>query len=67
MKKLLPAIILLAGLAGAAHAQKKQPVLAPSYAWKIVEPLGLREEATIDTLPDNYGQRTVPSLSLIHI
>lgn len=61
MKKLLPAIILLAGLAGAAHAQKKQPVLAPSYAWKIVEPLGLREEATIDTLPDNYGQRTVPS------
>ncbi len=39
----------------------KEPVLAPSYAWRIIEPLGLREPATIDTLPDNYGQRSVPS------
>lgn len=38
-----------------------KPVLAPSFAWRMIEPLGLREDATIDTLPDNYGQRSVPS------
>lgn len=42
---------------------KRPPVLAPSYAWKIIEPLGLHEEATIDTLPINYGQRSVPSMA----
>lgn len=40
---------------------KKQPV-APSYAWHVTEPLGLREPATIDTLPNNYGQQSVPSM-----
>lgn len=62
MKKLLIFIIALTGIAAAAQTHGKRPVLAPSYAWKIVEPLGLREPAPIDTLPDNYGQRTVPSL-----
>lgn len=44
-----------------APAQKKQ-VVEPSYAWKLIEPLGLREPASIDTLPINYGQRSVPSM-----
>lgn len=44
----------------AARADKKQEV-APSYAWKLVEPLGLRESASIDTLPDNYARLSVPS------
>lgn len=68
MKKIISAIAiaLLAGIcAGAQHtsgsSEKKLPPLAPSYAWRIIEPLGLREPATIDTLPDNYGQRSVPS------
>ena len=39
----------------------KHVQLAPSYAWRILEPMGLREETSIDTLPDNYGQRSVPS------
>lgn len=41
---------------------KKDPVLEPSYAWKLVPPLGLREEATIDTLVLDYCQKSVPSL-----
>ena len=42
-------------------AVKKQEI-APSYAWKLIEPLGLREPASIDTLPVNYGQESVPSM-----
>ena len=49
------------GSARASQPAKKLPPLEPSYAWRIIEPLGLREPATIDTLPDNYGQRSVPS------
>ncbi len=41
-------------------AQKDKP-LQPSYAWRIIEPLGLRQEATIDTLYEGYAQRFVPS------
>lgn len=40
----------------------KKTVVAPSYAWKLLSPLGLREEATIDTLFQNYSQEFVPSL-----
>ena len=32
-----------------------------SYAWTIIEPLGLREESTIDTLLYNYYHKSVPS------
>ena len=45
------------------YAQNKRQQLAPSYAWKIIEPLGLHQEASIDTLPINYGQRSVPSMA----
>ena len=50
-------------VAGLCVAQKKGQQLEPSYAWKIIEPLGLHEEASIDTLPINYGQRSVPSMA----
>ena len=43
------------------ETKHKKLNLAPSYAWSILQPLGLRVESTIDTLPDNYGQRSVPS------
>ncbi len=65
MKKILLILILLTFSLPVLHAQeeehKKQPVLQPSFAWRMIEPLGLQEDATIDTLPDNYGQRSVPS------
>lgn len=34
--------------------------IEPATAWRMIEPLGLRETATVDTLPDNYGQLSVP-------
>ena len=53
--------IFITGLVVAAIAvmQAKDPVIAPSYAWKMLPPLGLREPSTIDT--------TLYNLSLIHI
>lgn len=42
-------------------AQKKEP-LQPSYAWRMIEPLGLRRVSTIDTVPYDYAQRFVPSM-----
>ncbi len=38
----------------------KGPVIAPSFAWEMLPPLGLHEPATIDTLFENYAQRSVP-------
>ncbi len=44
------------------EAAAKDPVLAPSYAWQLVPPLGLRKASTIDTLLFDYGQQAaVPS------
>ena len=39
----------------------KSPEIAPSYAWKMLPPLGLHEPATIDTLLCNYYLKSVPS------
>ncbi|MDE6264581.1 MAG: putative porin [Paramuribaculum sp.] len=39
----------------------KSPVIAPSYAWKMLPPLGLHEPATIDTLLYNYYLKSVPN------
>lgn len=41
-------------------ANAKGRVVAPSYAWDILPPLGLHEPTTIDTLFQGYGQRSVP-------
>lgn len=40
---------------------EKQPQVAPSYAWQLLPPLGVREPSTIDTLLYNYAQRSVPT------
>ena len=55
--------IFITGLVVAAIAvmQAKDPVIAPSYAWKMLPPLGLREPSTIDTTLYNYAQESVPS------
>lgn len=55
---LMAAFVAVMGFAFPAAA--KMPVLEPSYAWKILPPLGLREPATIDTLYTDYSLRFVP-------
>ncbi len=51
-----------AGDGGHSHTgHPKNVVVAPSYAWKLLSPLGLREEASIDTLFENYSFQSVPS------
>ena len=40
----------------------KNPKVAPSFAWTMSDPLGLRLPSTIDTLHINYAQTLVPSL-----
>lgn len=37
------------------------PVVEPSYAWRIDPPLGNRQEVLIDTLVFDYGQQSIPS------
>ena len=61
MKKFILALSLLLITVAATFAEKKV-VLEPSYAWNISTPLGLRLPTTIDTIPDNYAQRFVPSM-----
>lgn len=53
------ASIMLCLAAGA-----KKPVIAPSWAWTPLPPLGLHEPATIDTLTLNYAQESVPSIAV---
>lgn len=52
--------VLVAAIGIAIPAYGKMPQLAPSYAWKLLPPLGLREDATIDTLYIDYSLRFVP-------
>lgn len=54
-------IAAVAALTVALTVFSKGPVIAPSYAWTTLPPLGLHEEATIDTLLYNYYQKSVPS------
>lgn len=44
-------------------SSSKKIVIGPSYAWKVLPPLGLREPSTIDTLYLNYAERSVPSFA----
>lgn len=59
MKRILLFVILAVAVACGAAAKKTQ--LAPGYAWRLEPPLGMRVPAEIDTLPDNYAQRSVPA------
>ncbi len=67
MKRLLLILSIIFSISATQAAstkndQSKTPkVVAPSYAWKVIEPLGLREESTIDTLFTNYAQEFIPS------
>lgn len=48
------------GMGTHSHQHAKMPVIAPSTAWTVLPPLGLREPATIDTLFENYSRQSVP-------
>ncbi len=62
MKLRLPIfIVLILCAAGFWRARAVDPVVEPSYAWGILQPLGLHSEATIDTLLYNYYLTAVPS------
>lgn len=54
-------LIILAVMAAAIASGARKTQLAPGTAWRLEPPLGLRETATIDTLPDNYSRRSIPS------
>lgn len=56
----LALLALATGLAAA--ARDKQPAIAPSYAWTVSDPLGVRFPSTIDTLFENYHTQFIPSL-----
>ena len=60
VRRMAAAVALALVIAGAAFAAKR-PVIAPSYAWTLIEPLCLRQPATIDTLFQNYSMQSVPS------
>lgn len=46
---------------GCGIAKAAYPEVAPSYAWSILQPLGLHKPATIDTMMVNYYRTAVPS------
>ncbi len=70
MKRLISYIIILTVCAVPVMAQRhneaptsapKKTVVAPSYAWTILPPLGLHEPSTIDTTLYNYFRQAIPS------
>ncbi|MBQ0116024.1 MAG: putative porin [Bacteroidales bacterium] len=64
MRRIFILTILLVVVAGldAVAKDKNKVAVAPSRAWTVTEPLGLRYESTIDTLFLNYHRTAVPSL-----
>lgn len=64
MKKLFlilsTALVLLPAFSQS-EGKKKKATIAPSYAWTVQQPLGLRDSSTIDTLLYNYYKQSIPS------
>lgn len=62
MKLRLPIFIaVILSVLGIRQARAVDPEVEPSYAWGILQPLGLHYTATIDTLLYNYYLTAVPS------
>ena len=62
MKGFIQICFLIAiSLTSAIAATAAEPYIAPYKAWRLLQPLGLRETATIDTLLYNYYQAAIPS------
>lgn len=67
-RTIIPAIAVLgiiqslpAQTAEHTHSGHSKLQLAPSRAWSLIPPLGLRKEATIDTMLYNYYRLSIPS------
>ncbi len=61
-KSILLILISTVSIIITSTVQAKEPVVAPSYAWKAIPPIGITEPATIDTLLYNYYQQAIPSM-----
>ena len=61
MKKHILVIITILSAAFSSVAADKLPSDSLSVAWRVLQPLGLRERAPLDTLLYNYYQTAVPS------
>ncbi len=61
MKVIIRTFILSIIAALALTSRSAEPEMAPYVSWKLLQPLGLRESAPIDTMPYNYYQSAVPS------
>lgn len=48
--------------ASSTTARKGKSKIGESYAWQLIQPLGLHAPSTIDTLFQNYAQRFVPAM-----
>ena len=61
MRKTLFTIILLTLILGTITVAGRQTEVAPSFAWTAMPPLGLHQEADIDTSMIDYSRQAVPS------
>jgi len=61
MKKLFLILSTALILLPAFSQSKRKATIAPSYAWTVQQPLGLRDSSTIDTLLYNYYKQSIPS------
>ncbi len=50
-------------IAESSPTNTRKSAIAPSFAWKLLSPLGLRKTAPIDTLPLNYYIQSIPSMA----
>ena len=60
MERRIALYILLAVLVGLCAGAKKKQKIEPSFAWALTEPLGLRTDATIDTVFVDYHRYALP-------
>jgi hypothetical protein len=61
MKRILFAIIVAELIASIGIDAKEAEIKQDISAWSVLEPLGLREPAEVDTLQYNYYKKSIPS------
>lgn len=63
MRRLIPIFlfILIATPLSVVAQKNKKKELAPAYSWRLLPPLGLQEQAPIDTTLLDYYRKSIPS------
>ncbi len=61
LKKIFASALGLLASATVLAAPADSTIVQQSSAWRVIDPLGTRIEATVDTLHTNYAQEFVPS------